>query len=552
MTRRFALISALATLICAAVPAVGSATFIPGPSGKIAFASGRASSEVPAPADGNDNQARIWVVDPSLNEPPVQVTHKDTTLPEEQHRHPNWSPDHTRIVYAVGTAFNLAGEYALFIVDLRTGAETLFAAAAPGQDRPSWSPDGTRIAYGSNGDLFVKGVAPGSQPVQLTSTAGVTEERPVWSPDGNTLYYTRKVGSDRDVFKKSPVSAAGAEVGIVTGATEDWQPAVSPNGSRLCYLRGAQDDTAALRTVNVDGSGDAPFVDDPTLGDLNCVWSPDGTRIMYTEGAFSGGELRTRDVNGANLQLLTGINVAKHFDGNVDWATNFPPTCDPKVADIAVNGFTSIALSCLDPDHGFGAEPPTPTPIEGDGLEIARQPAHGSLGGLSNNQVIYTPNKDFEGTDTFSYTASDSTSNAAPATVTVHVNPASAGNGGGPGQDETAPSISGLGLSSRRWRLGHALASTSRTRVGTTISFRLSEAAHTTLTFQRAGSGRHLSAGSIAVAARAGQNRVHFQGLLTRSHHLAPGSYRVVASARDAAGNQSRPLTGPTFTIVAG
>jgi hypothetical protein len=347
------------------------------------------------------------------------------------------------------------------------------------------------------------------------------------------------------------VTAAGAEIGIVTGATEDWQPAVSPDGTRLCYLRGAQDDTATLRTVKVDGSGDAPFVDDSTNGDLNCVWSPDGTRIMYTEGAFTGGELRTRDVNGTNLQLLTGMNVAKHFDGNVDWATNFSPTCDPKTADIPVNGFTSIGFSCLDPDHGVGAEPPTPTPIGSEGLEIARQPAHGSIGAISNDQVIYTPNKDFEGTDTFSYTAGDGASNAAPATVTVHVNP-SAGGGGGPGGDETAPSISGLTVSPRRWRLGHALASASRTRVGTTISFHLSEAARTTLTFRLTGNGRRLPAGSIAVSAQAGHNEVRFQGLLTKSHHLAPGSYRVVASARDAAGNRSRPLTGPTFTIVAG
>lgn len=573
MMRRFAFLGVLTALVFAAVPAVSSATFIPGPSGKIAFASGRANSEV-APADGVDDQARIFVADPSSNGQPVQVTHKDTAMAKEQHRHPNWSPDHTRIVYAVGTAFSPTSEYALFIVDLRTGAETQFAPAATFQDRPSWSPDGTEIAYGSKGnggegDLFVKGVAPGSEPVQLTNTAGVTEERPVWSPDGNTLYYTRKVGTDRDIYKKSPVTPAGAEVGIVTGVTVDWQPAVSPDGSRLCYLRGNQDDTATLRTVKVDGTGDTPFVDDPTLGDLNCVWSPDGTRIMYTEGAFSAGELRTRDINGNDLQLLAGMNVEKHFDGNVDWATNFSPTCDAETVDMTVNGFTSIGLSCFDPDHGFGAEPPTPTPIESEGLEIARQPANGSIGGISNGRVIYTPNKDFQGTDTFSYTAGDGTSNASPATVTVNV---SANAGSGP--DKTAPSISGLSVSSKRWRLGHALASISKQApVGTAISFRLSEAADTTLTFQRASAGRRVGkscvkpsganrphkactrfvpAGSIAVAAKAGQDQVRFQGLLTNSRHLAPGSYRVVASARDAAGNQSKPLTGPTFTIIPG
>ena len=152
--------------------------------------------------------------------------------------------------------------------------------------------------------------------------------------------------------------------------------------------------------------------------------------------------------------------VAKHFDGNADWATNFPPKCDPKSAEIPVNGFTTIAFSCIDPDAGFGATPPTPTPLENEAFEIASQPAHGTLGGLSNGKVIYTPNKDFSGTDTFTYTGSDGTSNAPPATVTIHVvNKAAAAVVAV--KDTTAPTISGVKMSAKRWRLGSKLASIS-------------------------------------------------------------------------------------------
>ena len=154
MQRRFVPLFALTTLVLASFPTFSSATFIPGPNGKIAFASGRANAEFPAPGAGDYSKARIWVTDYPFGTP-VQVT----TKPEGviQHRHPSWSPDHYKIVYAAGPA--LVGPFALWIIDLKTGAQTEFAPAAPSQDRPSWSPDGTEIAYGSNGELWLVSLA---------------------------------------------------------------------------------------------------------------------------------------------------------------------------------------------------------------------------------------------------------------------------------------------------------------------------------------------------------------------------------------------------------
>ncbi len=559
MKARLALVLGLAVVALSAIPSVSSATFIPGPNGKVAFASGRGNSDFPSPADGDDAKARIWVADyPSGT--PVQVT----TLPKEaQHRHPNWSPDHTKIVYAAGVAFS--GEYALWIKNLVTGESTEFAPKAAAQDRPSWSPDGTEIAYGSEGDLWVK-PAGGGAAVKITETAGIQEERPVWSPDGNTLYYNRGVppftaGNKRDLYSKSPVTLAGTETPILTGTTDDWQPALSPDGKRLCFLRGPQSDEADIYTVSVNGTGPAPFADSTGSGDLNCVWSPDGTRILYTLLAFSAGELISKNINGNETIIHTAFNVAKHFDGNADWATNFSPICNAKSVKVGVNAFVSIGLSCTDPDSGFGAAPPTPTPLEEDALEIAAPPAHGVLGGLSNGKVIYTPNKDFKGTDSFTYTGSDGTSDAKPATVTIQVSsPPPGGGGPAPGKkapDRTAPSISGLKLSATKWRLGKKLASISKAPVGTTISFTLSEAGSATVSFQRStrtksGKTRFINAGALgALPAKAGRNRLHFQGRLNGSRSLRPGRYRVVVGAEDDVRNRSQPRTGPAFTIVA-
>ena len=553
-----ALTSALAALALA-LPGPASATALPGANGKIVFASGRSNSDGAA-TDNVDTNARLWVVDwPGGT--PVQVTsHAGTT----QDRHPDWSPDHTKIVYAEGVAFS--NNYALRIRDLVAGTDTQFVPAATGQDRPTFSPDGTKVAYGNGSGIFVKGIAPGSDAVQITTVA--TDQRGVWSPDGNTLYFNRGTAGNRDLMKVSPVAPGGTVTPVLDAGSDDWQPALSPDGTRLCFLRGPQSDAADLYTIGVDGNNEGLLANNPTKGDLNCVWSPDGTRILYTEGAFGLGELATRNPLGSDFSLLNSFNVQKHFDGNADWASNLSAVCDNKSASIGVNQFTVITLGCVDPDLTFQTlDPPTRTPL-GKELITVNKPARGNVGGLSDDlKVIYTPPKDFKGTDTFTYTGNDGTSEGKPATVTINVG---MGGGGGPGTASQRAKISRIKLSAKRFRRGPRLPSISKVRVGTTISFNLDTAANVTLSFQqktigrRAGSRcvkptprnrgkracrRFVTKGSTrSLLGKVGLNRVRFQGRLTRSKRLALGTYRVVVNTSNAAGRTKR--NGPTFTIV--
>ena len=258
-------------------------------------------------------------------------------------------------------------------------------------------------------------------------------------------------------------------------------------------------------------------------------------------------------------------DVAGRFDGNPEWTYNPPPSCENRTVQVAFNGFVTIPLTCTDPP-----DPPTFAAKEPLTPEIGTPPASGNLGQVqSNNSVIYTPNANFTGTDTFTFSATDGTSPAPTATVTINVAPPQ--NGGGNGADTTRPVVSGLSLSRKRFRRGTGLPSASQTRVGTTISFRLSEAGRATLSFQRARPGRRVGrrcvrptrrnrtrpackrfvrAGSFSFAAKAGVNRVRFEGRLTRSRRLAFGSYRVTVGARDNAGNRSSGNPRASFTVV--
>jgi hypothetical protein len=133
------------------------------------------------------------------------------------------------------------------------------------------------------------------------------------------------------------------------------------------------------------------------------------------------------------------------------------------------------------------------------------------------------------------------------------------------------PTVTGFSESSSRWRRGRSLPQISRVApVGTTFSFALNEPASVNLTFTQSVSGRRvagrcvapshrnagrpqckrpLTVGSFALTGHAGLDSVGFQGRLSRSKTLKPGSYLVKLTARDA---RRLKVVSPSlsFTIV--
>jgi len=243
-------------------------------------------------------------------------------------------------------------------------------------------------------------------------------------------------------------------------------------------------------------------------------------------------------------------DVAGVFDGNPDWAINFRPVCQGASVSVAFNSFVSIPLVCTDRE-GQSFNP-----------DIVTGPAHGNLGGINNDQVIYTPTANYQGPDSFTFKNSDgnSDSNIATVQITVEgpvVNP--------PG----AAIVEALTVSPRRWRRGSALPTVSLAHRGTTIGVRLSAAGRVTLRFRRARPGRrvrgrcvrptrlnrnrrrctrYVRAGRLSFDGKQGLNSVRFQGRLSASKRLPIGRYRM--SARVTAGGQTSAARTASFRIV--
>ncbi len=134
-----------------------------------------------------------------------------------------------------------------------------------------------------------------------------------------------------------------------------------------------------------------------------------------------------------------------------------------------------------------------------------------------------------------------------------------------------APSITGLTQSHRRWRAGSKAAHlSSRAPRGTVFSFVLSQQASVTLAFTQPATGRRVKGHCVAlshrnrgrahcsrvitrarliIAGKAGPNRLAFQGPVSSSRRLSPGTYTVVITATNSAKLTSAPKR-LTFTIL--
>ncbi|HLM09667.1 MAG TPA: Ig-like domain-containing protein [Thermoleophilaceae bacterium] len=554
-------VAALGTLAATAFATIRA----PGPNGPFVFTSGRGGP------DFNDDNAKIWVTGP-FGGPAVQVTFGDT-----RHSHPNWSPDRTRIVYSKSVTG--AGPRDLWVRDLVKKSEVRITNSVADEDRGAWSPDGTKIAYGSKvgtgqSDIYVFTVGGTiNSGANVTNTATVSEDKPAWTPDGQEFYYARDpsgpaFNDTNDIYRKPATAGGGAGDPVVATAVNEWQPAVSPDGLRLCYSAGGMSDGGAgdvdvnLANTNGINSNITFWKASAAVGEFNCVWSPDGTQIGYVEGVFSNGKLMRANADGSGGSSLVANDVllgqSKHFDGNPDWTYNPSPTCIDGAASVAFNSFVQIALTCTD-----AGDPPDYDP-GGVDEEIATPPTNGVLGGLQDEMVIYTPNADFRGSDSFTFKGSDGTSDSSPARVDITVEGPGAG-GGPPG----AANVNALSVSPKRFRRGRLLPVASQTPVGTTIGVTLSARGQVKLTFRRARPGRrvrgrcvkptrqnrnrrrcrrYVKAGTLSFDGKQGTNTLRFQGRLTRRKTLPIGRYRVAATVT--ANGRTSPRRVVAFRIV--
>ena len=235
-------------------------------------------------------------------------------------KHPDWSPDGTRLAFVVSDSVWVASVDG---IDARMVAE---CAGDPclGLDYPAWSPDGGRIAYGRYDGAPVAGGPPSSSAVEIVDVASgkrsvVTQteqlelvDQPRWSPDGTSLV----VQVERFTEDATETGAAIAVIKLAGDAKPkpitdfsmfatypDW----NPKDDRIVFTTHDIDPSGApvrLFTVNSDGSKLTPIDYQGSAGEHSAQpsWTPDGSQVIFVQM----GDRVTAIINpdGSGLQRL--------------------------------------------------------------------------------------------------------------------------------------------------------------------------------------------------------------------------------------------------------
>ena len=421
----------------------------------------------------------------------------------------------------------------------------------------------------------------------------------VWEADGLAT------NNEREVFGQR-LTGAGAEVGgdfriSTTGSDGDagrgaFNPAVTHNPQANEYLVAwiadglAADDDFELfgqrlsgagaelggdfriSTTGADGDtnvevGDPALAHNAEAGEYLVVWEAAGLATVNELEVFGQRLTAVGAEIGGDFRISTTGS-----DGDADRKAEDPVVAyNPQAADYLV-AWEADGLATDNESEVFGQR------LSGAGAELGGQFRISTTGadGDTNREVeepamAYNPQRneylvawqaDAVATDNeFEIFARRSGAAAPPLGTTEPAPP--------PPSDTAGPLLSALSLSPARFRAA-ASGPSIAARVGSRVSYRLSEAAAVLFRVERARPGRRAGGrcvkprrsnrrarrctryvtlrGSFSHLGGAGANRLRFRGRL-RARKLRPGRYRLRAVATDAAGNRSRARRVP-FRVV--
>ena len=286
--------------------------------------------------NGWGSPAKIWETDPAGSMP-----HAVGLAPEGSD--PSLSPDAQSIAYS---ANHSSSPSVVRIRPLAGGTSTTVYSGEGAIGEPTWSPDGTKLifavrTFGSGAHIDIDRVdTDGSDPKTLVTIAGSSGifQFPSYSPDGSKILFLAPTGGG-GAPEVNVANADGSGVEAVTSPSAvipEEHPRFSPDGTKIVFSGSLPESVSEeynqrIYTINADGSGLTELTHGLTEANEEWAfepeWTPDGSKIIYPYELNEGGSLQKYELYVVNadgsdegapfLSGLTGVTES--------WGMSFAP-----------------------------------------------------------------------------------------------------------------------------------------------------------------------------------------------------------------------------------
>ena len=246
----------------------------------------------------------------------------------------------------VAFSWNKTGRWEIYLLDLKEGGvPRQITPEGGGKFAPRWSPDGSRLVYaldldgGEYYDLWSFHLETGEHTNLTPDTPEALGPACEWSPDGKQIAFI----SDRDgQFDTYLMPAKGGQARKVLGIPyPDWEVFWSPDGKNLAVASEGTGQDSWIHIVPLDGSDPYPIrMDGSPLSAKDPCWSPDGGSLALSSDFPGKFEIAIYGLEDESLRWVTGGLGEKErpdwsSDGMLAFVISYGPKTELALLDLA-------------------------------------------------------------------------------------------------------------------------------------------------------------------------------------------------------------------------
>ncbi|MFQ5822957.1 MAG: Tol-Pal system beta propeller repeat protein TolB [bacterium] len=240
---------------------------------------------------------------------------KDITDDKSINLSPAWSPDGSKICY---TSYK-DGNPNLYILNFRTGSQSLLSNLQGLNSAPAWSPDGSQIALtltkDGNAEIYILNLEK-KKLRRLTFNRSI-DSSPTWSPSAREIAFTSDRSGSPQIYI---MDSDGVNVRRLTfegsyNASPNW----SPRGDKIAYVSRTK---SGFDIFTIDVTGENIMRLTQNLGsNENPSWSPNGFALIFSSTRSGKKKLYSMFWDGSDQKRITsgGVNYSPAWSPRINY-----------------------------------------------------------------------------------------------------------------------------------------------------------------------------------------------------------------------------------------